>query len=935
MNEEIRDQDKRKILLVEDEAIIAMDQARIIEEFGYRVVTAFDGEEAVVVINTDREIDLVLMDIDLGQGIDGTEAARRILEIRTLPVVFLTSHAEKEMVDRVKNITRYGYVLKNSGKFVLNEAITMAFELYEAHNEAQRHREETEVTNEELRVAIEEMEATNEEFEAANEQLIRSEQDLLESKLMFQELFNNMGNGVAIYEAVNDGEDFVFKEINKAVERIEQVKREDVTGKSVTHVFPGVIEFGLFDVFKRVWKTGKAEVHPVRQYADGRISGWKENYVYRLPSGEVVAVYQDITEIKQAEEKLGHQKRVTDHVMAVSPVSITIVDANGEITYANKRAEEVLGLKKEDITDLSYDDPDWEIKDLDGGAFPESQLPFTIVRQTGKPVYDVRHSIEWPGGKRVALSINASPLYDDNGDFTGMVATLDDITREKETGDILEREKEVKDKLLEASQYVLQVEDFDMTARHVFDACCLLTGATSGYVALLDENNLENDIVFLESGGMDCAVDPNLPMPVRGLRARAYESGRTVYHNDFMSTEYMKMMPRGHVPLYNVMFAPLNISGKTVGLMGIANKPTPFTEDDVRIAEAFGDLAAIALRNSYNMDNLAESEKRFRDMAELMPEILFEMDLHGAITFVNRMAFEITGYSRDDFESGINAFSIFSKDEQNVALERFREIIQSREPRSREYTVVKKDGTTIPVKIHAVSMVQDEKVTGIRGIIVDISEQKKVQEEKEKLVEEKELILHEVHHRIKNDMNVLRSLLSLQSRHTHIPEVADALEEARNRIYIMSSIYNTLYRGEDVKNINIKPFVEDISNVIMQVYSVATDVTIKNEIPDMIIAAKDSFYLGIIINELVTNAFKYAFDGSNKGTINVCIKNNKDTLLLQVADDGHGLPEIVVEKREYGFGLTLVSALLDQKGGKLDLLNDNGAAVSIEFPLSN
>jgi len=934
MNEQTRNTEKKKILLVEDEAIIAMDQARTIEQFGYDVITAATGTEAVETVASDTDIQLVLMDIDLGQGVDGTEAASRILEIRPLPVVFLTSHAEKEMVDRVKNITRYGYVLKNSGKFVLNEAITMAFDLYEAHNEAQRNREEAEVTNEELRVAIEEMEATNEEFEAANDELLRSEKDLLESKLMFQELFNNMGNGVAIYEAVNDGEDFILKDINRAVERIEQVVREEVIGRSVRDVFPGVIDFGLFEVFQRVYETGKPERHPLTRYEDGRISGWKENYVYRLPAGEVVAVYQDVTAEKQAEGELGRQKKMTEHIMNISPISITIVDDNGEITYANQQAEEVLGLKKKDITGMHYNDPGWEIKDIDGGDFTQSQLPYNVVKSTGKPVHDVRHSIEWPDGKRIYLSINAAPLFDD-GKFSGMVVTLEDITGEKQTMDILEGEKVVKDKLLEASQYVLQVEDFNKAARHVFDASCLLTGATAGYVALLDENYDENEIVFLESGGMKCSVNPNLPMPVRGFRARAYESGKAEYHNDFMTSDYMKMMPGGHVPLYNVMFAPLNLGGKTVGIMGIANKPSPFTDEDARIAEAFGDLAAIALRNSRTLDQLAISEKRFRDMAELMPEILIEMDINGNITFLNREAFELTGYSRVDIENGIDAYSMFAEEEQKLAAERFREIVENRKSLSSEYSAVKKDGTSFPVKIHAVPVVQNDTVTGIRGIIVDISEQKKVQHEKEKLIEQKELILREVHHRIKNDMNVLRSLLSLQSRHANRPEVSEALKEATNRIYIMSSIYNTLYRGEDVNNLNIKPLINDISDAIQHVYRVSTDVTINNDIPDKIIPAKDSFIVGIMVNELVTNAFKYAFNGSDTGIINVRITDNRDELLLEVGDNGSGLPESVVQNREYGFGLTLVNALVQQKGGKLDLLNNNGTRVAITLPHSN
>ncbi|HNU93016.1 MAG TPA: response regulator, partial [Spirochaetota bacterium] len=111
--------EKKTILLVEDEVIIAMTTKALLEDNGYEAIEAHNGEDAIRLAEENPSIDLVLMDIDLGRGIDGTEAARLTLESREIPIVFLTSHSEREMVDRVKHITRYGYVIKNSGDFVL------------------------------------------------------------------------------------------------------------------------------------------------------------------------------------------------------------------------------------------------------------------------------------------------------------------------------------------------------------------------------------------------------------------------------------------------------------------------------------------------------------------------------------------------------------------------------------------------------------------------------------------------------------------------------------------------------------------------------------------------------------------------------------------------------------------------------------------------
>ena len=125
-----------------------------------------------------------------------------------------------------------------------------------------------------------------------------------ESGNRFRELFDNMKSGVAVYEAVDGGNDFVLRDFNRAAEETEQISKADVVGRSVLQVFPAVKEFGLFEVLQSVWKDGIPRHHPVSQYKDGRIEGWRENYLYKLPSGEVVAIYDDVTESKKREEEI-------------------------------------------------------------------------------------------------------------------------------------------------------------------------------------------------------------------------------------------------------------------------------------------------------------------------------------------------------------------------------------------------------------------------------------------------------------------------------------------------------------------------------------------------------------------------------------------------------------------------------------------------------
>jgi len=337
--------------------------------------------------------------------------------------------------------------------------------------------------------------------------------------------------------------------------------------------------------------------------------------------GKLTASYNkllnSLLEKKKIEKNLYSEKDKLSNVMETSPVGITMVNTEGQITYANKRAEEILGLSKDDITQLSYNAAEWKITEYNGDSFPDEKLPFVKVMATGKPVYNVCHAIEWPNGQRKLLSINAAPTSNlSNQD--GVITTISDVTEhkivEKKLAEALDesnlRNKEIS-ALLKASQAIPVAENFKSAARTIFDICTGLLNAKSGYVALLSEDGAENEVLFLEAGGLPCDVDPELPMPIRGLREIAYRLKKAAYENDFPNSKWQKFMPEGHVRLDNVLFSPLIIDNKAVGLIGMANKPGGFNDRDAEIATAFGNLAAVALNYITSHEKLVESEEKF------------------------------------------------------------------------------------------------------------------------------------------------------------------------------------------------------------------------------------------------------------------------------------------------------------------------------------
>lgn len=214
--------------------------------------------------------------------------------------------------------------------------------------------------------------------------------------------------------------------------------------------------------------------------------------------------------------------------------------------------------------------------------------------------------------------------------------------------------------IVQGARAILEKKNFKDAAKSIFDCCCQMTGAQSGYVALLSQDGYENEVLFLESGGLPCSVDPNLPMPIRGLREQAYNTSSVAYENDFMNSGWIEFLPAGHVAMSNVMFAPLNLDGKTVGIMGLANKPTDFTDEDAKIAAIFGDLAAIALKNSRHIDLLCEKTaslemalSEIKTLKGIIPICMYCKGIRDDKGYWNQLEKYIIEHSEAQFSHGI------------------------------------------------------------------------------------------------------------------------------------------------------------------------------------------------------------------------------------------------------------------------------------------
>ena len=407
------------------------------------------------------------------------------------------------------------------------------------------------------------------------------------------------------------------------------VTPEKATGLFCYQCVHGLDNSPDFCPHTRTMKDGKehtVEVHEPRLGGDFLVS----TTPLKDEGGRIIGsvhVARNITERKKAEDALRKSEEEYSSLFANMIDGFAycqmIFDEKGkpvDFVYLqiNDAFERITGLKRDLVVGKKVTQAIPGIKD----ANPELFEIYGRVALTGqKEKFEVFF-------KPLSLWLSISVYSPAKGYFA---AVFEDITERKKMEQELTNSLEESYRrgseisaLLTASRAVLQNKEFQDSARAIFDTCKELIGATAGYVALLSKDGKENEVLFLDSGGLPCTVDPSLPMPIRGLRAEAYNSGEVSLENDFNKSEWKKFMPEGHVQLKNVMFAPLTIEKKVVGVIGLANKPAGFTKRDREMAMAFGEIASVALVNSRMLERLEENEKELKVHSENLEALVEE-----------------------------------------------------------------------------------------------------------------------------------------------------------------------------------------------------------------------------------------------------------------------------------------------------------------------
>ncbi len=329
---------------------------------------------------------------------------------------------------------------------------------------------------------------------------------------------------------------------------------------------------------------------------------------------------------------------------------------------------------------------------------------------------------------------------------------------------------------------------------------------------------------------------------------------------------------------------------------------------------------------------LEDSRALYFELYDLAPVAYCSVGENGLVLEANLMASTLLGVDRGSLARQLFSRFILKEDQADYYLYR-KELFKDRLRKTCELRMSRPDGLVFNARLDS-AIVQD--VCGVpvcRIVISDITERKLAEAQIKHLLAEKELNLKEVHHRIKNNMAAMMSLLYLQSRKLKDPSAVAALEDAGRRMQSMGVLYDKLYHSIGYDALSTAAYFSPLIDEILGNFPGGESVQLRKRIDDFNLDVKRLQSLGIIVNELITNIMKYAFGGKPDRNIGVSLILSDRMVALTVEDDGFGMPESVSFEYSTGFGLMLVQALTAQLDGTVRIERGNGTKVVLEFRL--
>jgi two-component system CheB/CheR fusion protein len=764
-----------------------------------------------------------------------------------------------------------------------------AEELRAANEEARSANEELQSTNEELGTTKEELQSANEELTTVNEELQSRNQELSATNSDLKNLLSAITIPIVMVDS-----DLRVRRFNSAAANLLELGPVDV-GRPVGHIRGRIQTPDLEQQVKNVVET----LHPCNQELQDREECWHLLTIrpYRTLDDRIagaVITFQNIDPLKRGLQIAEQARDYAEGMIETVREPLIVLDADCRVQRATTAFYDTFLVSREE-TEGRF------LYDLGNGQWNRSRLRELIGAALfrSEPFHDFEVDHDFPHIGRRSMRLNGRRIPFPNLQHRMLLLSIEDVTERREIAEVrfqrlFETAKDgivvidvESETIRDVNPYVLQVTGFsreDFIGRDVAEVAALLQ--TAGLGDLLEATR-QVEVVRRD----------DVQLTTRDRRQLSV---------DVVANRYQV----GSKPVIQ-----LNIRDVT------ARKQ-----------------AAKALR---------ESEQRFRLFVESVRDYaLFQTDLNGTILTWNTGAERLLGWEEKEI-IGRNVALLFTP-EDVAAGEPERELETTRTTgrAAHERWHVRRDGSRFFAS-GVLTQVCDERATllGFARVMRDITALKEQEEELRRSVEEKSALVREIHHRVKNNLQVIVSLLSLQAHHSDDPRVLAAFEETEGRVRAIAQIHERLYASDDLTEVEFASYLTRLARELVTLHKTNPgQVALELDVADVVLHIEQAIPLALIANELIVNSLKHGLGGDGRllvslshvgGSFRPELGQTADDgwARIGVADSGPGLPAGLDVSRTDTLGLRLVSLLVRQLRGRFEIGAGPGANLAVKFPL--
>ncbi|MBS1636237.1 MAG: PAS domain S-box protein [Bacteroidetes bacterium] len=625
----------------------------------------------------------------------------------------------------------------------------------------------------------------------------------------------------------------------------------------------------------------------------------------------ILGISRDITSEKIHNQEIEQKWMNYQNLVEGLPVGIFIHE-NGKIIFGNKIAYEIAGLSPED------DNSTISLVNLIAPHQRDAARKRLAQSMRGIKVEQRYYDLINHKKQHLHIVLNSTPIL-----FNGKRAvqlTFQDITREKQ----LEQEQ-IRAELAEQTNKKLldeiaQRSKIEAKLNSIFESTTHLIWTVNRNFELTTFNKNMGDVFedkFKIAPLLGRRLDELLPEKLRQDYADYwYPFYAKVLLGNTLKFERKDWDSQGNEHFREIFINPIrNESGEIIEIACLAHDISDSKRFEQQIVDQTSKLKAIFESGNQLMWTI-NNKNQITSFNKNYASAVF--NLYGFYPQINKSI-------RDLSDGSTNPYHAFWDEKYEKAFN----------GHAVEFTTdrINRDGSKV-YRQYVLYPIKNEKgeVLEVSGLGFDITENKLNEEKIKQSLQEKEVLLKEVHHRVKNNMQVISSILNLQSSYVKDTYALNLLKECQNRIKSMAFIHEALYQNKNFESVNFTEYISTISKNLLHSYSVNSEkIKLILSLDNLLLNLDTSIPCGLIINEILSNSLKYAFPDNREGIIFVTLKRNNKKVYIEVGDNGIGIPENVDIKNTQSLGLQLVDTLIEQINGTLTLQRNKGTKFIIEF----